>query len=63
MSKIIEYVITLKNEDDVIFDNKADADVYFDSVDKKKVHQYYRKDWIMVDKEYHEDYVDLYYNE
>jgi len=61
MKRVKEYQIIFKNGEEYITESKRDADKEFKQCDKDDIEQYFRKDWILVDREYQEDFVEVYY--
>ena len=65
---VLEYTITYKdiNKDDDMFDNKEDADKKMAEIRKSgklnTVDQYFMKEWVLIDGEYKEDEVSVYYD-
>lgn len=60
-----EYTITMSNMDneDLYFDDYEQAKEEFDSIkDTDKWSQFFRKDWVLVDGDWHEDFVEVYAN-
>ena len=59
--KITEYQIIFNDGEEFISENKKEADKEFKQANKNNIHQYFRKDWILVDGDYQEDFVEVYY--
>ena len=62
-NRITEYHITYINGshvEDVITEIKEEAEDIFEET-KKNVSQYFRKDYLMVETAYEEDFVEVYY--
>ncbi len=60
---VTEYYITYKEGlDEFITENKKEADREFENTNKEEIQQYFRKDWVLVDGEYQEDFVELYFS-
>ena len=64
MKKMVtEYYITYKESlDDFITESKKEAEQEFKNTNKQEIQQYFRKDWILADGEYQEDYVEVYFS-
>lgn len=60
--KIVEYYITLKNGDELITEDKQEADETFEMMDKNSIEQYFSKEWILVGREWEEGHVVLFYD-
>lgn len=61
--KVLEYVITFKNSlEEFITENKNDADEYFEE-NKQNVEQYFSKLWVLIDGDYIEDEVIIFYED
>lgn len=61
-NRVTEYYITYKDRlDEFITEDKEQADEEFRKTDKGIIDQYFRKDWILVDGEWYEDNVEVYY--
>lgn len=50
--KITEYQIIFNDGEEFISENKKEADKKFKQANKNNIHQYFRKDWILVDGDY-----------
>ena len=60
---VVEYVITYKDGDEFITEDKSEADEEFAQADKSKVSQYFRKEWEYGNGNYNEGDVEVYYND
>lgn len=58
---IKEYTLVYKNGEEINTESENEAWEEYNNTDKKEIDQFYRKDWELIEGEYEEVYVEVFY--